>query len=99
TNLEYRFPIFKYLKGAIFADAGNVWVTKENPNTPGGKFTENFARELGIGIGAGLRVEIQGFVIRFDLAAPVHDPRRPKEDRWVYDFRKPVINLAVGYPF
>lgn len=99
ANVEYRFPIFSYLKGAVFTDAGNVWVTKENPNTPGGKFNENFTQELGVGIGAGLRVEIQGFVIRLDLAVPIHDPRRAEGDRWVYDFRKPVINLAVGYPF
>src|SRR5690625_2276154 len=99
ANVEYRFPIFQYLKGAVFADAGNVWVTRDNPNTPGGRIKENFYKEIGIGAGAGLRVEIQGFVIRLDLASPVHDPRRQEDDRRILDFKKPVINLAVGYPF
>lgn len=99
ANIEYRFPVFQYLKGAVFADAGNVWVTRDNPNTPGGRFRDDFYKEIGIGAGAGLRIEIQGFVIRLDLASPIHDPRRPENDRWIFNFKKPVINLAVGYPF
>ncbi|MDP5061691.1 MAG: BamA/TamA family outer membrane protein, partial [Maribacter sp.] len=27
ANVEYRFPLFSYLKGAFFVDAGNVWLT------------------------------------------------------------------------
>ncbi len=30
ANLEYRFDIFKILKGAIFLDAGNVWIGESN---------------------------------------------------------------------
>ncbi|KQC33927.1 outer membrane protein/protective antigen OMA87 [Nonlabens sp. YIK11] len=98
ANVEYRFPIFGYVKGAFFADAGNVWNTTNN-GLPGGKFSGNFYNELGIGAGAGLRVDVQGFVIRFDLAAPLHDPSLPDGDRWVNDFANPVFNFAIGYPF
>ena len=55
--------------------------------------------ELGIGTGAGLRIDIQSFVIRFDLAFPLHDPRKPAGERWVNDFGSPVFNFAIGYPF
>ncbi len=55
--------------------------------------------ELGIGTGVGVRVDIQGFVIRFDLAAPMHDPSLPEGDRWTYDFGSPIFNFAIGYPF
>lgn len=98
ANVEYRFPIFGYVKGAFFADAGNVWNTTDN-GLPGGKFSGNFYNELGIGAGAGIRVDVQGFVIRFDLAAPLHDPSLPEGDRWVNDFGSPVFNFAIGYPF
>lgn len=96
ANLEYRFPIMSFVRGALFADAGNVWLLKRNPALPGGEISSGFMKELGIGVGAGLRVDVQGFVIRFDLAAPVH---KPYEDNYNLDLSKPVLNFAFGYPF
>lgn len=100
ANLEYRFPIVSFLKGAVFADAGNIWNSKENPAFNGkDKFTSNFINELGMGAGVGLRVDIQSFVIRFDLAAPFHDPSLPKGQRFNFDVSNPILNFAIGYPF
>ena len=99
ANLEYRFPIYSFLKGAVFADAGNVWLLKENEVLPGGKFTSSFMEELGIGVGAGLRIDIQSFVLRFDLAAPLQKPYLPKGKRFELDFSQPILNFAIGYPF
>lgn len=100
ANLEYRFPIYSFLKGAVFADAGNIWNSKENPTFDGkDKFTSNFINELGMGAGVGLRVDIQSFVIRFDLAAPFHDPSKPKGERYKFDVANPILNFAIGYPF
>jgi outer membrane protein assembly factor BamA len=31
ANIEYRFDIFKIVKGALFLDAGNIWVLKDDP--------------------------------------------------------------------
>ncbi|WP_373058360.1 BamA/TamA family outer membrane protein [Zunongwangia sp. H14] len=111
-NIEYRFPIYQFFKGAVFADAGNVWNTQVNSLPEGeerspsqqefverGKFGSDFLTELGIGVGVGLRVDIQSFVIRFDLAAPMHDPALPEGERWSYDFGSPIFNFAIGYPF
>lgn len=95
ANLEYRFPIMQYINGAVFADAGNVWLTKENEALPGGKFSSSFINELGIGTGIGLRVDIQGFVIRFDLASPLKTPTTD----WKFEYDSPVFNFAIGYPF
>ena len=92
-NFEYRFPIFSVLKGALFADAGNIW--NINDNVIGGKFTSDFINQLGVGAGFGLRVDIQGFVIRFDLAAPLKSPTT----KWTFDYKNPVFNFAIGYPF
>lgn len=99
ANAEYRFPIYSFLKGAVFVDAGNVWNSKQIDNLPGGKFSSDFINEFGIGGGAGLRIDIQSFVIRFDLAAPFHDPRLPRGERWTFDIGSPIFNFAIGYPF
>lgn len=100
ANLEYRFPIVSFLKGAVFADAGNIWNTKENPTFGGkDKFSKDFISELGMGAGVGLRVDIQSFVIRFDLAAPFHDPSLKKGERFNFDVSNPILNFAIGYPF
>ncbi|HEA28822.1 MAG TPA: hypothetical protein ENH91_02305 [Leeuwenhoekiella sp.] len=98
ANIEYRFPIFGIVKGALFGDAGNVWNTSDN-GLKGGKFSSDWINELGIGVGAGVRVDIQSFVIRFDLAAPVHDPKLDAGQRWDFNLDKPVFNFAIGYPF
>ena len=100
ANIEYRFPIWSYFKGAVFADAGNIWNSKENPTFGGkDKFTGNFINELGMGAGIGVRVDIQSFVIRFDLAAPFHDPSLPKGKRFNFDLKSPILNFGIGYPF
>ena len=100
ANVEYRFPLFSFFKGAIFADAGNVWNSKANPAFNGeDKFTSNFLNELGMGTGVGLRIDVQGFVIRFDLAAPFHDPSLPEGERFDFKFDDPVLNFAIGYSF
>ncbi|WP_241485263.1 translocation and assembly module lipoprotein TamL [Psychroserpens damuponensis] len=100
ANIEYRFPIFSFFKGALFIDAGNVWNSESNPTFNGeDKFSSNFINELGMGTGFGLRVDLQGFVIRFDLAAPFHDPSLPKEERFDFRLDEPVLNFAIGYSF
>ncbi|WP_299670075.1 BamA/TamA family outer membrane protein [uncultured Polaribacter sp.] len=105
ANVEYRFPIYSFFKGAFFVDAGNVWNSVSNDafddenGEETDKFTSNFINELGIGAGLGLRVDVQGFVIRFDLAAPFHDPRLEEGERWDFRIDEPVFNFAIGYSF
>jgi outer membrane protein assembly factor BamA len=100
ANIEYRFPIYSFLKGAFFADAGNVWNSKANPVFDGKDlFSSNFINELGMGAGVGLRIDVQGFVIRFDLAAPFHDPSLPEGERYDIRLDKSILNFAIGYSF
>ena len=40
-------------------------------------------------------VDIQGFVIRFDLASPL---KRPSKS-WKFEYDSPKLNFAIGYPF
>ena len=110
ANAEYRFGIYRYFKGALFVDAGNVWLLKSNPTNIGSPFMlSNFADQLAVGTGFGLRVDVSFFVLRFDLAMPLRKPWLEENHRWVanqIDFgssawRKDnlVLNVAIGYPF
>ncbi|MES2133793.1 MAG: BamA/TamA family outer membrane protein [Bacteroidota bacterium] len=110
ANFEYRFTIVSVLKGAIFIDAGNVWLSRKNALIQNGEFDPNrFYKEIAVGTGIGLRADISFFVIRFDLGMPLRKPSLPENERWVYDklyfgdgkWRKQnlVLNIAIGYPF
>ncbi|MBA4303500.1 MAG: hypothetical protein C0424_04685 [Sphingobacteriaceae bacterium] len=108
ANVEYRFPLVPYLKGAVFADAGNIWLQRPNPALRGGHFTSQWAQELGVGAGFGLRIDADILVLRFDLATPLRKPWLPAGERWFDSFsladrawRRENLNLvfAIGYPF
>ena len=119
ANVEYRFPIWSYLQGALCVDAGNVWLTNEIslPEDESeesqefnrelfeqGQFGSDWLKELGIGLGFGLRIDIQNFVIRFDLASPIQVPYLPEGERGRIPFfgggeNNLVFNFAIGYPF
>lgn len=99
ANIEYRFPLYSFLKGAMFVDAGNVWLLNENNNLPGGKFQSNFASELAVGAGVGIRVDIQSFVIRLDWAAPLRDPQFGNSQKIKFEPSEGIFNFAIGYPF
>lgn len=105
-NAEYRFPISGIVKGALFADAGNVWLQQDDPQRPGGVFKfSNAADELAVGAGFGVRIDPEVIVIRLDLATPLRRPDLPQGDRWVFDDQRPrvldnmILNIAIGYPF
>jgi outer membrane protein assembly factor BamA len=107
-NIEYRFPIISVLQGAAFMDAGNIWLMNENETLPGGKFTSSWWDELAVGTGVGLRIDVQFFVIRFDLAVPLRIPYLPEGERWVDSFELKskswrrdnlIFNFAIGMPF
>ena len=53
-NTEFRAKLFSVIYGAVFIDAGNIWLLKDNPQTPGGKFTNKFLNDFAVGTGAGL---------------------------------------------
>lgn len=110
ANVEYRFTIISFLKGAVFLDAGNVWLMRADTNFPGGEFhADRFLKQVAVGTGIGLRIDISLFVIRFDIGMPLRKPTLAPGERWVLnkiDFGMPrwrrdnlVLNIAIGYPF
>ena len=109
-NTEVRAKFNKYIYGAFFVDAGNVWMQKDaEAYGPEGVFGSDFYKQIAIGTGIGLRLDFSYLVLRFDLATPVRKPYLPEDNRWVLkDFNLKdanwrsenlVLNIAVGYPF
>ena len=108
-NTEYRAKLAGVVNGAVFIDAGNIWLYNNDPEQVGAKFSNQFLKELAVGTGVGLRVDISFLVLRLDLAFPLRKPYLPDGQRWIFDkidfgssqWRKEnlVFNLAIGYPF
>jgi outer membrane protein insertion porin family len=109
-NVEYRFTIISVLKGALFLDAGNIWLYNKSDQLPGGEFHFNtFYKQLAVGTGFGFRVDVSYFVLRFDLGMPLRKPYITEHKGWVINqinFGDPtwrsqniVLNIAIGYPF
>ncbi len=110
VNGEYRFNIYRFFKGSLFVDAGNVWLHKSNPANIGNAFSfSGFMNEIAMGAGAGVRIDVSFFLLRFDLAMPLRKPWLEENNRWVINqiafgnstWRKDnlVLNVAIGYPF
>ncbi|MDO6801064.1 BamA/TamA family outer membrane protein [Wenyingzhuangia sp. 1_MG-2023] len=97
ANLEYRFPVYSVLKGALFTDAGNVWLYGQNGVDGEGQFSSKFLNEMAVSVGVGLRVDIQSFVIRLDYATPIKLPTSPTIEK--IQLKESVLNFAIGYPF
>ncbi|MGI9651602.1 BamA/TamA family outer membrane protein [Chryseobacterium sp. RLHN22] len=101
TNIEYRVPFSDMYEGALFTDIGNVWNTENNGFDDQFKFNK-FIKEMGIGSGFGLRVNVAYITLRVDLAYKIYDPNKPDGEKWRFDDIKPLkptLNIAFGYPF
>ncbi len=102
-NFEYRFAIYKQLRGALFCDVGNIWLLEEDQTFPGGKFEfGSFIGQLATDVGIGVRLDFSYFVFRFDFAQRVTDPALPAGHRFVigsFNWFNPYMNLGIGYPF
>ena len=73
-NIEYTFPIFGELQGAVFIDAGNLL-----PNAEDAGFDD-----MRYGVGVGLRYRLPIGPLRLDYG--VNPDRRPDEDFGAFHF-------------
>ena len=60
-NGEVRYPIFRFIGGAAFVDAGNTFIT----------FHDLSSRGLGVGAGLGLRIDTPLAPVRLDFGYPL----------------------------
>ena len=92
TNIEYRYTIAQIipnslvLKGALFADIGNVWNFRNSKPGGGTDSTQfqfaNLYKQLGVSLGTGFRLDFNYFVLRFDFGFRFKRPDVAKNDGW-----------------
>jgi outer membrane protein insertion porin family len=73
-NVEYTFPLYGELKGAVFVDAGNLLPDADQPGFD----------DMRYGVGAGLRYDLPIGPIRLDYG--VNPNPRPTEDFGAFHF-------------
>jgi outer membrane protein assembly factor BamA len=101
-NLEYRAKLFSIVRWAAFADLGNVWTLKNDTSRPGSQFSGKFLDQIAVGVGLGLRFDVNILVLRLDVAFPIRKPWVTEGSKWdlgSINFADAVYNLAIGYPF
>ena len=107
---ELRFNMIKFIKGAVFLDAGNIWLAREDTLRPGANFDiKRLHKEIALATGFGIRTDLSYFVFRFDVGIKLYDPTQDPgnrwvakninfvEDRWLRNYF--TFNIALGYPF
>lgn len=103
ANVEYRFPLVANLYGAVFLDAGNVWLMHKEIERPRGNISiSRFGKDIALGTGVGIRYDLDIFVIRFDLGIGLHAPYDSGNNGYynMPNFGKSLgYHLAIGYPF
>lgn len=102
-SVEYRVKLFWVFDGALFVDAGNIWTIHSYANQPGGMFhLDDVPRQMAAAYGAGLRLNFDYFILRFDLGIKAHNPAMGQEQwpiihpRW---HRDATFHFAVGLPY
>lgn len=108
ANMEYRFRILSKfaggnLNGAVFLDAGNVWLLREDSARPDAQFTFNhFFDSIALGTGAGIRYDLDFLVLRLDLGIALHVPYDTGKKGYynIPRFKDGMgLHFAIGYPF
>lgn len=102
ASAEFRFKILGDLKGAIFADAGNIWNVFDNVIDEKATFNNLASLEdTALGSGFGLRYDLNFFVVRFDFGFKTYNPADESGKKWFrdYNFGHSVLNFGINYPF
>ena len=91
------------MSGALFIDAGNVWLLRDDTSRPGAQFRwDSFGRDIALGTGLGLRYNLSVLLLRCDVGVPLHIPYDTGKRGYynVPHFMQGLcFHIGVGYPF
>jgi hypothetical protein len=99
ANAEYRQEVTDLWGIAVFAEAGNVWLTGDAaPQATwygSGKWA-SIAADMGVGV----RLDFGFFLLRVDGGLRAYDPGKSEGSRWIG--QGPLagaVHLGIGHPF
>ncbi|WP_366185147.1 BamA/TamA family outer membrane protein [Flavobacterium ovatum] len=101
-SAEFRFKILGDLKGALFADAGNIWNVLDRETDDKYIFKNfNSLQDMALGTGFGLRYDLSFFIVRFDFGFKTYNPANEIGEKWFKELNisKSVLNFGINYPF
>lgn len=103
-SVEYRFPVYGFINGALFTDFGNVWSLESGSGREGADFQFNrFYRQFAVGSGIGIRLDFTFLILRLDIATKVYDPTSFGSKwairRFSFSDNQTAFNVGIGYPF
>jgi outer membrane protein assembly factor BamA len=110
ANLEYRPRLFGNVYGAVFLDAGNVWMLESKYDDKEVRqylrdFTfrpGKFLGQLAVGTGIGLRYDLDFLILRLDWGVGLHVPYDTGKSGF-FNIKKfkdnQTLHFAIGYPF
>jgi outer membrane protein assembly factor BamA len=73
-NQEVRFPMFKYVRGVGFIDAGRAFETVGQMSL----------KDLAVGTGVGFRIDTPVVLLRVDMGIPLDNAYGPRKPRWFF---------------
>jgi len=106
ANIEYRFPLFWKLSGALFADAGNIWQVTEGYQDNQMFRLDNLKDAIALDWGLGIRLDLSFILVRLDMGIQLHDPglSSTSSSYWIpvrkwFPDNHYSVHFGVGYPF
>jgi outer membrane protein insertion porin family len=117
TNTEYRFDMFKLfsgfigVKGALFADAGNIWRFSDTTDNGKAQFkTNKLWKDMAVDGGVGLRFDFKYAILRIDEGVQLRRPYETANNGWANfkdinignkEWRRnnAYFTIGINYPF
>jgi outer membrane protein assembly factor BamA len=99
VNAEFRQELTDTWGLALFAEAGNVWLSGDAPAKSTWKGSGGFA-SIAADFGLGIRWDFGFFLLRIDGGLRAHDPGKAEGARWIG--QGPLagaVHLGIGHPF
>jgi outer membrane protein assembly factor BamA len=99
ANAEYRQEVTDLWGIAVFAEAGNVWLTGDaapQATWHGSGQWASIAADMGVGV----RLDFGFFLLRVDGGLRAYDPGKSEGSRWIG--QGPLagaVHLGIGHPF
>jgi len=94
-SAEYRFSMGQMIKGALFFDAGNIWTLNEDVNRPGSQFSSDWFKQIALSGGAGIRLDLDFFIVRLDIGLPITNPALPSGGKWIFQSRESYYKEGI----